>query len=90
MFHIGVYNEQQHQQFCCETGTFALREESDGCWRPVWDEEQQQATGDLRFSVAENTATFEAVTPGWQLATGDALQTGVTAPMPCLLLRGKT
>jgi len=92
MFQVAVYNDQQHEQFSCSTDCFALRETSagSGCWAPVWDGEQQQAAGNLCFLVAENGVTLETTQRDVQLAEGQALQSGDTLPMPCLLRVGAT
>jgi len=92
MFQVAVYNDQQHEQFSCSTDCFALRETSagSGCWTPVWDEDQQQAAGNLCFFVAESGMTLETTQRDVQLAEGQALQSGDTLPRPCLLRVGAT
>jgi len=98
MFHVAVYNNQQHEQFRCSAEQFALREAISGRWVPVWvnewdsepENDAQHDAGLLRFSVSAGTVRFEDVPSGWRLADGDSPQSGCTQPCPCLLQNGET
>jgi len=102
MFQIAIYNEHQHEQFSCSADCFALRgyaaESGPGesgpsksrHWTPVWDQEQQPATSQLRFRVTEDRVTVEATTEDLRLANGHPLQSGKPLPLPCLLCIGAT